>query len=47
MKARITGTGSYAPAKVLTNADLERMVATSDEWIVNGPESAKGALRGR
>jgi len=33
MKARIVGTGSYAPAKVLTNADLERMVATSDEWI--------------
>src|SRR5215210_297258 len=33
MKARITGTGSFAPAKVLTNADLERMVATSDEWI--------------
>lgn len=33
MKARITGTGSYAPTKVLTNADLERMVATSDEWI--------------
>jgi 3-oxoacyl-[acyl-carrier-protein] synthase-3 len=33
MKARISGTGSYAPTKVLTNADLERMVATSDEWI--------------
>lgn len=33
MRARITGTGSYAPATVLTNADLERMVATSDEWI--------------
>ena len=33
MKACISGTGSYAPAKVLTNADLERMVATSDEWI--------------
>ncbi|ALA57093.1 beta-ketoacyl-ACP synthase III [Nitrospira moscoviensis] len=33
MSARITGTGSYAPAKVLRNADLERMVATSDEWI--------------
>jgi len=33
MKARITGTGSYTPAKVLTNADLERMVATSDQWI--------------
>lgn len=33
MRARITGTGSYAPAKVLTNVDLESMVATSDEWI--------------
>ncbi len=31
--ARIAGTGSYLPAKVLTNADLESMVATSDEWI--------------
>src|SRR5437879_7998221 len=29
----ITGVGSYVPAKVLTNADLERMVDTSDEWI--------------
>jgi len=33
MKAHIAGTGSYAPTRVLTNADLERMVATSDEWI--------------
>ncbi|MGC4096738.1 MAG: beta-ketoacyl-ACP synthase III [Nitrospira sp.] len=33
MRACIAGTGSYAPARVLTNADLERMVATSDEWI--------------
>ncbi|HMS85639.1 MAG TPA: beta-ketoacyl-ACP synthase III [Nitrospira sp.] len=33
MRACISGTGSYAPARVLTNADLERMVATSDEWI--------------
>ncbi|MBX9962983.1 MAG: ketoacyl-ACP synthase III [Burkholderiales bacterium] len=31
--ARITGTGSYLPAKVLTNKDLESMVDTSDEWI--------------
>jgi 3-oxoacyl-[acyl-carrier-protein] synthase-3 len=30
----ITGTGSYLPEKVLTNADLQRMVDTSDEWIV-------------
>lgn len=33
MRARITGTGSYAPTKVLTNLDLEAMVATSDQWI--------------
>lgn len=30
----ILGTGSYLPEKVLTNADLEKMVETSDEWIV-------------
>jgi 3-oxoacyl-[acyl-carrier-protein] synthase-3 len=29
----IIGTGSYVPEKVLTNADLSRMVDTSDEWI--------------
>ncbi|MDH5526033.1 MAG: ketoacyl-ACP synthase III [Nitrospirota bacterium] len=29
----IAGTGSYVPERVLTNADLERMVDTSDEWI--------------
>ena len=31
---QLTGWGRYAPAQVLTNADLERMVDTSDEWIV-------------
>ncbi len=30
---RISGTGSYVPAKVLTNVDLERLVDTSDAWI--------------
>ncbi len=30
----ILGTGSYAPERVLTNAELSRMVDTSDEWIV-------------
>jgi 3-oxoacyl-[acyl-carrier-protein] synthase-3 len=30
---KITGTGSYLPEKILTNADLEKMVDTSDEWI--------------
>ena len=29
----ITGVGSYLPAKILTNAQLEKMVDTSDEWI--------------
>jgi 3-oxoacyl-[acyl-carrier-protein] synthase-3 len=31
--ARITGTGSFLPEKVLTNFDLEKMVDTSDQWI--------------
>ena len=31
--SRIVGTGSYLPAKVLTNRDLERMVDTTDEWV--------------
>jgi 3-oxoacyl-[acyl-carrier-protein] synthase-3 len=33
-KARIIGTGSYLPERVLSNDDLEKMVETSDEWIV-------------
>src|SRR3954467_1291949 len=31
----ITGVGSYVPGKVLTNAELEKMVETSDEWITS------------
>jgi len=31
---KILGMGSYLPEKILTNADLEKMVETSDEWIV-------------
>lgn len=34
MYAKIVGTGSYLPKKLLTNADLEKMVDTSNEWIV-------------
>ena len=33
MQALITGWGYYVPPRVLTNADLERMVDTSDAWI--------------
>jgi 3-oxoacyl-[acyl-carrier-protein] synthase-3 len=33
MYARIAGTGSYLPKKILTNAELEKLVDTSDEWI--------------
>jgi 3-oxoacyl-[acyl-carrier-protein] synthase-3 len=32
--ARVIGTGGYLPEKVLTNHDLEKMVETSDQWIV-------------
>ena len=34
-RARIVGTGMAVPEKILTNADLEKMVDTSDEWIVS------------
>ncbi len=34
MHSKILGTGSYLPNSVRTNADLEQMVETSDEWIV-------------
>ncbi|MDD2732696.1 MAG: ketoacyl-ACP synthase III [Desulfuromonadaceae bacterium] len=33
VNVRITGTGSALPGKILTNAELERLVDTSDEWI--------------
>ena len=34
MNSKILATGSYLPKQVRTNADLEKMVDTSDEWIV-------------
>ena len=33
MYSRIAGTGKYLPERILTNADLEKMVETTDEWI--------------
>ncbi|MFV1951164.1 MAG: beta-ketoacyl-ACP synthase III [Nitrospinota bacterium] len=33
MRAKIIGTGSYVPEKIITNHDLEKMVDTTDEWI--------------
>ena len=35
MKAKITATAKYLPKKTLTNKDLEKMVETSDEWILS------------
>ncbi|MFZ4856421.1 MAG: beta-ketoacyl-ACP synthase III [Desulfuromonadaceae bacterium] len=35
MNVRITGTGSALPAKIVTNAELEQLVDTSDEWITS------------
>jgi 3-oxoacyl-[acyl-carrier-protein] synthase-3 len=34
LSSHITGWGYYVPKRILTNADLEKMVDTSDEWIV-------------
>ena len=42
MFSKIIGTGSYLPQQVRTNADLEKMVETSDEWIVT-----RTGIRGR
>ena len=33
-RAAIAGTGSYVPERILSNADLERMVDTTDAWIM-------------
>src|SRR2546430_12822535 len=33
-RARITGVGAYLPKRIVTNADLAKMVETNDEWIV-------------
>ena len=33
ISAKIAGTGSYLPKKILSNADLEKMIDTTDEWI--------------
>ena len=33
-KAVIAGTGAYLPEKVLTNQDLEKILDTSNEWII-------------
>ena len=35
LSASIIGTGAYVPDKILSNADLERLVETNDEWIVS------------
>jgi 3-oxoacyl-[acyl-carrier-protein] synthase III len=34
VRAKISSVGTYVPPRLLTNADLERMVATNDQWIV-------------
>jgi 3-oxoacyl-[acyl-carrier-protein] synthase-3 len=50
MRSLVVGTGSYAPPKVVTNAELEKLVDTTDQWIqertgikerhIAGPEQA-------
>ena len=35
VRAHVTGWGRYVPEQILTNADLEKMVDTNDEWIVS------------
>src|SRR5260370_40094526 len=33
VRAKISSVGAYVPPRLLTNADLEKMVATNDQWI--------------
>lgn len=35
MRAKITALGTYVPPRVMTNADFEKIVETSDEWIIS------------
>jgi 3-oxoacyl-[acyl-carrier-protein] synthase III len=35
VRAKITALGTYVPPRVMTNADLEKIIETSDEWIVS------------
>jgi len=44
--SRILGTGSYAPEKILTNADLEKMVDTTDQWIMERSGISHRHIRG-
>ncbi len=44
---RISGWGAYAPETVLTNADLERIVDTSDEWITSRTGIRERRVAGR
>jgi 3-oxoacyl-[acyl-carrier-protein] synthase-3 len=49
-RTAILGTGAYAPDKILTNAELEKMVETSDAWItertgINSDMAVKAAIR--
>ena len=47
MKAKVIGTGSYLPEKILTNLDLEKMVETSDEWIFSRTGMRERRLAGK
>src|SRR4249919_3515764 len=35
IRAKISALGTYVPPRLLTNADLEKMVETNDQWILN------------
>jgi 3-oxoacyl-[acyl-carrier-protein] synthase III len=34
VRAKISALGTYVPPRILTNADMEKMVETSDEWLM-------------
>ena len=44
-RARISSLATYVPPKLLTNADLERLVDTTDEWILQRTGIRERSLR--
>ena len=43
-KSKIAGVGHYVPDRVVTNQDLEKIMDTSNEWIVERPEFRNGVI---
>ena len=46
-QSRIIGAGHYVPENIVTNQDLEKLMNTTDEWIVERTEIGRASCRER